>query len=92
MTESIVSIGESKTLGKLICPNDFPNSANFIVSIILSIENLSDTQSKDTFLVLKSRIKSSKSSENVYAYASCFPEKLTFTRPQWHKGTSKVCN
>lgn len=90
LTESIIPKGESKALGKLNCPDELPNTANFIVSIILSLENSSEIQSKDTFLIFKSRIKKSTTGEKVYAYASSFPENLAFTKPQWHKGNSKV--
>ena len=90
MTESIIPKGESLVMGKLICPDVLPNTANFIVSIILSLENPAGKQSQETFLVLKSRIKNSKSGEKIYAYVSSFPEKLSLTKPQWHKGNSKV--
>lgn len=90
MTESIIPKGETIVLGKLSCPDILPNTANFIVSIVLSLENSSEKQSQEKFLVLKSRVKNSKTGEKVYAYASSFPEKLSLTKPQWHKGNAKV--
>lgn len=90
LTESVIPKGESKALGKLKCPDELPNTANFIVSIILSLEKSSEIQSQDTFLILKSRIKKSTAGEKVYAFVSSFPENLALTKPQWHKGNSKV--
>ena len=89
-TDSYIPKGESMTLGKLICPDELPNTANIIVSIILSLENSPDLQSHETLIVLKSRIKSSKTGEKVYAYVSSFPENLSLSKPQWQKGNSKV--
>lgn len=90
LTDTIIPKGETIAMGKLNCPDELPNTANFVVSIILTLEKSSEIQSQDTFLILKSRIKKSTAGEKVYAYASSFPENLALTKPQWHKGNSKV--
>lgn len=81
---------ESFVFGKLIHPDDLPASVNFVVSIILSPENGNEPGNKENLIILKSRIKGSKTGSKVYTYASSFPETLPLTKPNWHKGNSKV--
>lgn len=90
-SDSLICKESAIVFGKLIHPDNLPNSANFVVSIVLSLDNSASEGAQETFLVLKSRIKkNSKSGINVYAYASCFPENMSITKPQWYKGTTKV--
>ena len=81
---------ESIVFGKLFHADNLPTSANIVVSIILSIENENNEVSKENLIILKSRIKGSKTGSKTYAYVSSFPEKFTLTKPHWHKGNSKV--
>lgn len=80
----------STVLGKLLHPDEIPNNANIIASIILTINNIELENRKDDFLVLKARIKSSKTGFNAYVYASSFPEQSSLTKPCWRKENRKV--
>lgn len=85
------SIGqEAVVFGKLIHPDDVPASANFVVSIILSADRDDGNEIKENLIILKSRIKGSKTGSKVYAYASSFPETMSITKPHWKKGSAKV--
>lgn len=90
MSDSPTLRQESFVFGKLIHTDDLPASANFAVSIILSIENGNETEIKENLIILKSRMKGSKTGSKLYTYASSFPETMPITKPQWHKGNSKV--
>ena len=81
---------ESFVLGKLKHPDDLPANANFVASLVLSPEDRNNTRGKENLIILKSRIKGSKTGSKLYAYASSFPETLSITKPHWHKGKSKV--
>ena len=84
---SILATEEEVIFGKLIRSSDLPNSANFVASIMLSCET---ERSQESFIILKSRIKNSKTGIKVYAYVSSFPENLSVTKSHWCKGTAKV--
>lgn len=86
----IIRSEENVVFGKLVHPCDFPKSANFILSVILSSEKVICERSQDTFIILKARLKNSKTGVKVYVYASGFPENISVTKPKWRKGTSKV--
>jgi hypothetical protein len=90
ISDSLLICEESFAFGKLIHPDDLPASANFVVSIILSPENGHETGNKEDLMILKSRIKGSKTGSKLYTYVSSFPEALSLTKPHWHKGNSKV--
>lgn len=81
---------EAIVFGKLFHTDNLPTGANLVVSIILSIESNSNEETKENLIILKSRIKGSKTGSKTYAYVSSFPEKLPITKPHWHKGNSKV--
>lgn len=85
-SNSIISKKETVSFGKLIHSDQLPSSANIIASIILSCKDCTD----ESFIILKSRVKNSKTGNKVYVYASSFLESHSITRPQWYKGTAKV--
>ena len=80
----------STVLGKLLHPDKITNSANIIASIILTINDIAFENRKDDFLVLKARIKSSKTGFKTYVYASSFPENSSLTKSCWRKENRKV--
>lgn len=87
---SILQMNETMVLGKLFHSDILPNGSNVVISIILSVKQNNRFDSHEAFIILKARIKSTKTGLKIYAYSSCYPENFSFTKPQWRKGTSKV--
>ena len=85
MTESIIPKGETIVLGKLSCPDILLIRPILLFRLYYLLKILPKNNHKKKNFVLKSRVKNSKTGEKVYAYASSFPEKLSLTKPQWHK-------
>lgn len=87
---SILSEKETIVCGKLIHSDNLPNGGNFVISIILSVEKSNSFNHHESFIILKVRVKGSKTGSKIYSYVSNYPERFSLTKAQWRKGTSKV--
>ena len=80
--------GDRFILGKLKHTGSLPAGVNFVVSIILKPEELSANESKENLIILKIRIKGSKTGSKLYSCATSYP--ISKLQSFWNKGNSKV--
>lgn len=86
----IIRNNEKIQIGKLIHCGDLANSANVVVTVILSLFGDRLEPNTENLIALKARIKGSIKSTKIYSYASSFPTKYSLTKPCWRKGNAKV--
>lgn len=89
-SRSTIEGGEQAVFGKLLHSHELSGKANVIVSVVLTLNDETAPQHRDTLITLKTRLKGSKTGCKVYVLVASFPESTLLSTPVWRKDSGKV--
>ena len=84
----LITGNDKFVLGRLKHPDSLPAGINLVVSIILKPEELRENNCKENLIILKIRIKGSKTGSKLYSCVASYP--MAKLQSFWSKGSSKV--